>query len=38
MANKFLGKIKSQTEVGDHEFILMVTFSVMPASKAQILR
>ena len=21
MANKFLGKIKSQTEVGDHEFM-----------------
>ena len=37
MANEFLGNIKSQTEAGDHDFIL-VTFFVMPSSKAQILR
>ena len=38
MANEFLGNIKSQTEAGDHDFILMATFFVMPSSKAQILR
>ena len=29
MGNEFLGKIKSQAEVIDHEFILILTFSVM---------